>query len=71
MIKFFDISDNESLECQQCGRVVKVNKNFFSNKDKKKGNICKKCLTKHVDAYDPSTFTWILKDFDFPYVPGE
>ena len=33
--------------------------------------MCKKCITMHVDNYDPSTFLWILKDFDFPYVQLE
>ena len=25
----------------------------------------------HIDNFDPSTFLWILKDFDFPYVAAE
>jgi len=25
----------------------------------------------HVDNWDPSTYTWILKEIDVPYVPDE
>ena len=33
--------------------------------------MCKKCLTMHIDNFDPETYKWILKDFDVPYVPAE
>ena len=33
--------------------------------------MCKKCLSMHVDNYDPSTFLWILQDMDVPYVQAE
>lgn len=29
---------------------------------------CKKCLTRHVNNYEPDTFLWILKELDVPYV---
>lgn len=31
-------------------------------------NICKECLTMHVDNWDPETFKWILEEIDIPYV---
>lgn len=33
--------------------------------------MCKRCLSMHVDNYDPSTFLWILQDMDVPYVQAE
>jgi len=32
---------------------------------------CKKCLTRHVDNWDPKTYTWILEDIDVPYIEEE
>jgi hypothetical protein len=32
-------------------------------------DTCKKCLTMHVDAFDPTTFTWLLQKLDVPYIP--
>ena len=45
--------------------------NFYTYRDKTKMEICKKCITMHVDNFEPDTFTWILKKLDVPYVPGE
>lgn len=30
--------------------------------------MCRDCLTMYIDNRKPSTFLWILEDFDFPYV---
>ena len=32
---------------------------------------CKKCLTRHVDNWDPKTYTWILEEIDVPYIEDE
>jgi hypothetical protein len=32
---------------------------------------CKKCLTRHVDNWDPKTYLWILEDIDVPYIEEE
>ena len=32
---------------------------------------CKKCLTRHVDNWDPQTFLWILEEIDVPYIEEE
>lgn len=32
---------------------------------------CKKCMTMHVDNFDPNTYLWILKEADVPYIPEE
>jgi len=33
--------------------------------------ICKKCLTLHVDNWNPDTYLWILQEADVPYIPDE
>ena len=32
---------------------------------------CKKCITMHVDNWNPDTYLWILQECDVPYVPDE
>ena len=32
---------------------------------------CKKCLTMHVDNWNPETYLWILQEVDVPYIPDE
>lgn len=44
---------------------------FYTYKDGRKTELCKKCLTAHIDNFNPETFTWILEKLDFPYVPSE
>ena len=56
--------------CEKCGRRMDED-NFYTYKNGKKMEICKKCITMHVDNFEPETYTWILKKLDVPYVPGE
>ena len=44
---------------------------FYSYKDGSKTKMCKKCLTLHIDNFDPSTFLWLLQELDVPYIPAE
>ena len=44
---------------------------FYTYKDGRKTELCKKCLTMHIDAFDESTFLWVLEKMDMPYVPAE
>lgn len=60
----------ELLSCKKCGRQLKDTE-FYTDRDKKKLDLCKKCLTMHVDNFDPQTFLWILQQVDIPYVPNE
>ena len=34
-------------------------------------DLCKNCLTMHIDNFNPETFLWILQDMDLPYIPEE
>lgn len=36
-----------------------------------KFNLCKKCLTMHVNNWDPLTFLYILEEADVPFIPDE
>jgi hypothetical protein len=46
-------------------------KNFYTYKDGRKTELCKKCLTMHIDNFDESTFLWLLEQMDVPYLPEE
>ena len=57
--------------CLKCGKAMDEEKQFYKRRDGSRMDLCKKCLTMHVDNFNPDTFTWILKEMDFPYVPAE
>lgn len=59
-----------SKMCSKCGKVMDE-KNFYTHKDGTKPAMCKKCLTMHIDNFDPSTFLWVLEEMDVPYVDTE
>ena len=54
--------------CQKCGRTMEEVK-FYSYRNGEKTEMCKQCLTMHVDNFDPDTFLWILQKLDAPWVP--
>ena len=56
--------------CEKCGRTMDE-KQFYTYKDGTKTELCKKCLTLHVDNFNPDTFLWLLEKMDVPYVPEE
>ena len=56
--------------CQKCGKSMDEGQ-FYTYKDGSKTELCKKCLTLHIDNFDPNTFLWILQKMDVPYVPEE
>ena len=59
-----------SLFCEKCGRTLDEG-NFYTYKDGTKTELCKKCLTMHIDNFDPETFLWLLQKMDVPYIPEE
>ena len=61
----------EMRMCQKCGRMKNADTQFYQYKNKEKTELCKDCLTMHIDNYDPSTFLWLLEKMDVPYVPEE
>ena len=64
---------NESYYCPKCRRTLKASEFYLTNNLEKypTGHYteCKKCMTMHVDNWDPSTYTWILQELDVPYLP--
>ena len=62
--------------CKKCGKTMD-DKQFYTSKNLEKYHpdgkmdICKKCLTMHVDNWDPETYKWILQEIDVPYIKEE
>jgi hypothetical protein len=59
-----------SIVCTKCGKEMDEG-NFYTYKNGDKPSLCKKCMTMHIDNFDPDTFTYLLKEMDVPYVPSE
>ena len=62
--------------CEKCNRTMNESQFYSSNNLEKYPNdgklpICKKCITMHVDNWDPDTYMWILQEADVPYIPDE
>lgn len=57
--------------CQKCGKMMDEDTQFYTYKNGEKTEMCKKCLTMHIDNFDESTFLWLLEKMDVPYVPEE
>lgn len=57
--------------CQKCGKMMDEDLQFYKYKDGSKTEMCKKCLTMHIDNFDESTYLWLLEKMDVPYVPEE
>ena len=56
--------------CEKCHRTMK-DTNFYTYKDGRKTEMCKACMTMHIDNFNPDTFLWLLEKMDVPYIPGE
>ena len=65
----------ESYYCEKCNRTMGADQFYGSNNLEKypEGKLkqCKKCITMHVDNFNPDTYLWILQECDVPYVPDE
>ena len=62
--------------CEKCGRTMAEDQFYTSNNlekypDDGKLPQCKKCITMHVNNWDPATYLWILQEVDVPYIPDE
>ena len=56
--------------CEKCGKSMDED-NFYTYKNGGKTEMCKKCLTMHIDNFNPDTFLWLLEKVDVPYIPSE
>lgn len=65
----------ESYYCEKCNRTMDASQFYGSNNTTKypdgKLRQCKKCITMHIDNFNPDTYLWILQECDVPYVPDE
>ena len=66
----------ESYYCEKCNRTMSAENFYTSNNLEKYPNDgkfkqCKKCLTMHVDNWNPDTYMWIIQEADVPYIPDE
>ena len=65
----------ESYYCEKCNRTMNADQFYGSNDLEKypEGKLrqCKKCVTMHVDNFNPDTYLWILQECDVPYVSDE
>lgn len=68
--------DKVTILCEKCRKTMDSS-NFYISKNTEKYppdgklNICKKCLTMHVNNWEPSTYMNILQEIDVPYIPQE
>lgn len=64
------------ITCKKCGKTMLAD-NFYLSRNLEKfapdGRVdtCKKCLTMHVNNWEPSTFLNILELIDVPYIEVE
>lgn len=70
------MSDKLTILCEKCRKTMDVS-NFYISKNTEKYppdgrlNVCKKCLTMHVNNWEPTTYMHILQEIDIPYIPQE
>lgn len=61
--------------CEKCKRTMKPGEFYTTNNFEKypegRVRLCKRCLTMHIDNWDPDTYLWILQECDVPYMPEE
>ena len=56
--------------CDKCQKTMDDNQ-FYTYHDGAKTELCKKCMTLHINNFDESTYVWLLEKMDVPYIPGE
>lgn len=59
-----------SFFCEKCRKTMNETQ-FYTYKDGRKTEMCKKCLTMHIDNFNPETYLWLLEKMDVPYIPSE
>ena len=70
------LGDEKTYYCKKCNRTMSADQFYSSNNLEKypndgKFSECKKCITMHVDNWNPDTYLWILQEADVPYIPDE
>lgn len=70
------MASEQTYYCEKCNRTMSGDSFYSSNNLEKYPNDgkfpqCKKCMTMHVDNWNPDTYLWILQEADVPYIPDE
>ena len=70
------MASEQTYYCEKCNRTMNGDQFYSSNNLEKYPNdgkfpTCKKCMTLHVDNWNPDTYLWILQEADVPYIPDE
>ena len=70
------MAGDKTYYCEKCNKTMAAEQFYTSNNlekypDDGKLKQCKKCITLHVDNWNPDTYLWILQEVDVPYVPDE
>lgn len=69
------MAGKQEFYCKKCNRTMSAESFYGSNNLEKypegKLDTCKKCITMHIDNWNPETYMWILQECDVPYVSDE
>ena len=70
------MASEQMYYCEKCNRTMSGDQFYSSNNLEKYPNDgkfpqCKKCITMHVDNWNPETYLWILQEADVPYIADE
>ena len=60
----------EQIFCQKCRKTM-ADTNYYTYKNGTKAELCKSCLTMHINNFEPDTYLWLLEKFDVPYIEAE
>ena len=65
----------ETYYCEKCNKTMLADQFYGTNNLEKypdgKLRQCKKCMSMHVDNFNPDTYLWIFQECDVPYIPEE
>lgn len=65
----------DAYYCEKCNKTMSADNFYGTNNLEKypegKFHMCKRCMTMHVDNWNPDSYMWILKEADVPYIPEE
>ena len=61
---------SSQLYCYK-SRKTMAETNFYTYKNGTKCELCKACLTLHINNWEPNTFLCLLEKFDMPYITTE
>lgn len=75
-MKVLNDLEDKRYYCEKCGKTMRGSEFYTSYNLEKYPNDgklsqCKKCITMHVDNWNPDTFLWILQEVDVPWIPDE